>query len=80
MNPSSSQSSEDLSSVALPERLVSRVERRLEYTEFETTEAYVAFVLEETLARVERETDADPPDVDREEVHDRLESLGYLDS
>lgn len=66
--------------LALDESLVSRVERRLEYTDYDTAEEYVAFVLRETLARVEAETDDAPADVDREEVQDRLESLGYLDS
>lgn len=66
--------------VALPEPLVARVENRLEYTKYDAPADYVAFVLEETLARVEAESDDEPADVDQAEVQDRLESLGYLDS
>lgn len=66
--------------VTLPARLVSRAERRLEYTTYESVDEYVAVVLRETLARVEAETDEQPADVDSDEVQDRLESLGYLDS
>lgn len=65
--------------VAVPDRLVERVERRLPRTDFDSTEAYVAYVLEEVLAQVESETDDDYDRVDGDEVEDRLESLGYLD-
>lgn len=70
----------DTDTVELPARLTERVAERLDRTEYDAVDAYVAFVLEETLARVEAATDDDPVDVDRAEVHDRLESLGYLDS
>lgn len=65
--------------IAVPDRLVSRVERRLPRTDFEDPEEYVAYVLEEVLAQVESETDGDYEQVDGEEVEDRLKSLGYLD-
>ena len=66
--------------IELPAELVARVERRLDRTDHDTADEYVAFVLAETLARVEAATDDDPVDVDESEVRDRLESLGYLDS
>lgn len=64
--------------VALPERIVERVEARLPYTEFDDVSDYVTYVMEEVLATVEeRDTPADP--VDEDEVRRRLESLGYLE-
>lgn len=66
--------------VELPERIVDRVEDRLDRTEFDTAAEYVTFVLEEVLYRVEEETeDDDYESVDEDEVKDRLKSLGYLD-
>ena len=65
--------------VELPEHLAVRVERRLDRTTYETVEGYVAFVLAETLGRVEA-ADEEPVDVDEAEIQERLESLGYLDS
>lgn len=64
----------------LPDRLVSRVEDRLDRTDFETPEAYIGFVLEEVLREVEE--DAPTSDDDErvgEQVENRLKSLGYLD-
>ncbi|MFC7081407.1 hypothetical protein [Halorussus caseinilyticus] len=65
--------------VELPERIVSRVEKRLPRTEFDTASEYVAFAMEEVLYRVEDDTDGDEGAVDEAEVEDRLKSLGYLD-
>lgn len=65
--------------IALPERVVERVEARLPRTEWDTAGEYIAYVLEEVLYQVERETeDDDFEPVDEEEVKDRLRSLGYL--
>jgi len=64
--------------VELPSETVSRIEERVRYTEFESVESYVSFVLEQVL----RQVDADGADreeaVDQTEVEDRLRSLGYL--
>ena len=65
--------------VALPDHVVSKVEARLQRTDFDTVEEYVTFVMEETLARVEAQTDTEATTVDEEEVRTRLESLGYLE-
>jgi Arc/MetJ-type ribon-helix-helix transcriptional regulator len=67
----------DHAAVELPERVLSRIERRVEHTDFDSTSAYVTFVLEEVLASVEAD-DLDDT-VDEDEVRDRLRSLGYLD-
>ena len=68
----------DHAAVEIPERVLSRVERRVEHTDFDSTSAYVTFVLEEVLASVEADGDLDDT-VDEDEVRDRLRSLGYLD-
>jgi hypothetical protein len=80
-----SQSSEDSSDAAgaddvtLANDLIERVERRLPRTDFDSVDDYVAFVLEETLARVEADADDQPEEVDEQAVEQRLESLGYLE-
>lgn len=66
--------------VELPSDTVSRVEARLERSEFATVDDYVTFVVREVLARVEDATGAENVDtVDRREVETRLEALGYLE-
>lgn len=73
-------SQDEYSSVDLPKQLVSRVEKRLPRTEFETSSEYITFVLEEVLYQVEIDTeDDDFEPVDEQEVKNRLKSLGYLD-
>lgn len=58
---------------------MTRVEERLPRTEFDDTDAYVTYVLEEVLARVEDSSDEKPSEGDREELETRLKSLGYLE-
>ena len=71
---------ESTQSVDLPNELVTRVENRIRYTEFESTEKYIINVLEEVLYHIENETDDENRMVvDEQEVQDRLRSLGYLD-
>ena len=70
---------EDTIDIALPERIVERVEARLPRTEWDDPAEYITYVLEEVLYHVEQETqDDDFEPVDEEEVKDRLRSLGYL--
>lgn len=69
---------QDHRTIELPADLLSRADRRLPRTEFDTVEAYVTVVLEETLAHVESEPDEDFAAADEAEVKDRLKSLGYL--
>jgi hypothetical protein len=72
-------SQEEVRSLDIPERIVSRVEDRLPRTEWDTPEEYITYVMEEVLYRVEKETeDDDFEPVDEKEVEDRLKSLGYL--
>lgn len=65
-------------SVALPTRILDRVENRLPRTEFDSKSEYITYVMEEVLYQVEQETDDEITDVDESEVEDRLKSLGYL--
>lgn len=66
--------------VELPSETVSRVEARLDRSEFDTVDGYVTFVVREVLARVEDATDAENVEtVDKREVETRLEALGYLE-
>ena len=67
----------DHAAVEVPKRVLSRIERRVEHTDFDSTSAYVTFVLEEVLASVEADDLNNA--VDEDEVRDRLRSLGYLD-
>lgn len=70
---------EETTQLAMPQRIVDRVEDRLPRTEWEHPEEYITYVMEEVLYRVEKETeDDDFEPVDEDEVKDRLKSLGYL--
>ena len=71
--------------VAIPEHTARAVEARLDGTQFETVDEYVAVALELLLEQLESpeppgdqeaETEADP--VEDEAVRERLETLGYL--
>lgn len=69
---------EQTRTIELPERTVSRVEDRLPGTEFTSPDDYVAFVVAEVLHSTDPSDAA--VDVDEQQVKDRLESLGYLES
>lgn len=65
--------------VELPTDVVDRIEARVPYTEFESPEEYITYVLKEVLYHVEEENDlSDAEEVDEDQVRDRLKSLGYL--
>lgn len=70
---------EDTQGVELPQRVAERVEARVPYTEFDSVDEYVTFVVEEVLYAVEEASDEDVEPVDEAEVRSRLESLGYLE-
>lgn len=71
---------EDTRPLDIPERIVERVEARLQRTEWDTAEEYVTYVLEEVLYHVEEETDDEEFEpVDEDEIKNKLEALGYLD-
>lgn len=72
---------DDLKSIDLPESIVSRIEHRLQYTEWDSKSEYVTFVMESVLSHVEDEVgEPDFDTVDEKEVENRLEALGYLNS
>lgn len=70
--------------VQLPDRVGSKIAERVQRTEFDSVDEYVAFVMESVLRELdEQDDDADDyveyGDGEKsEELHDRLESLGYM--
>lgn len=71
--------SSDRRTVELPGEVVDRLAQRVPHTEFDDVDAYVTHVLEEVLYNVDQNQnlgDAEP--VDKQQVRERLESLGYL--
>lgn len=69
---------EETQKIDLPTEIVSQVENRLHYTNFETTEDYITYVLTEVLHHIETTSDDDNKPVDEEAVHEQLRALGYL--
>lgn len=71
--------------IQLPDRVGSKISDRIQQTEFDSVDEYVAFAMESLLRELdEQDGDVDPP-VDHandsensEELRDRLESLGYM--
>lgn len=72
------QKAENTREVRLPAPLVERVENRVSRTEFDDSGEYIAYLVEEVLAKIDDRTD-DEIDDNREELEDRLKSLGYLE-
>lgn len=71
---------EEVESLQLPADVLTRIEARVERTEFEDASAYISYVLKEVLHEAEEDGDLHTSDqVDEEQVEDRLKSLGYLD-
>lgn len=67
--------------ICLPASVLNKVDRRVQYTEFESTTEYITYVLEEVLYHVEEESNIDEKEnVDETQVRERLKSLGYLDN
>lgn len=65
--------------VELPDELLTRVEDRVQYTEFESAADYIEHVVGEVLHHVESVPEESNREVvDEDEVQERLESLGYL--
>lgn len=65
--------------VEVPREVVARIEKRVDHTEFESTSEYVTHLLLEVLDHVEEVNQVEDVDaVDKEEVTERLKSLGYL--
>lgn len=70
---------EQTRTVEIPQRVYGAVEQRLGRTDFDSVDAYVAYVLEEVLAEVEESTTGTHEEIDEAEIESRLQSLGYLD-
>jgi len=64
--------------VLLPAGLYSRIEERVNTTDFGSVEEYVTFVLEEVIKEENEEEKAFSKE-DEEEVKKRLKALGYLE-
>ena len=65
--------------ISLPKRILNRVEQRVPHTEFDSSEEYVTYVLEEVLYRVEDRSNVTADEaIDEKDVKERLKSLGYL--
>jgi len=60
--------------IELPIELIDKIGDRVDRSDFETVDEYVSYVMERILDLVENETDKEIQD----NIHDRLESLGYL--
>jgi Arc/MetJ-type ribon-helix-helix transcriptional regulator len=65
--------------VSLPEELIDRIEERIDHLEFESSEDYISYLLEEVLYHVEESNDlSESKSIDDQQIEDRLKSLGYL--
>ena len=65
--------------VNIPSEVLDHIETRLKYTEFESSERYITFVLKELLHQIEiNEKNDEFNKLDEGEVQERLKSLGYL--
>ncbi|WP_440991963.1 hypothetical protein [Haloarchaeobius baliensis] len=70
----------DSRDVRLSPSVADRIDDRLPHTEFESVDAYVDYVLTVVLDEVETDDRTTDAEVDEQQVRDRLESLGYLES
>lgn len=68
-----------MSKIQIPDELAARIERRIQYTDFDTVDEYAEYILSEVLASIEQqEAQPDSGPASSEEIEDRLRSLGYL--
>lgn len=69
-----------MTEITLPDELTAQIENRIQHTDFQTVDEYVAFVLSEVVARTDHGTaGVDESTASRAEVQNRLKSLGYLE-
>lgn len=64
--------------IVLPSELVSQVRLRIDDTQFESPDEYIAFIVEEVL-HYAGEPISDEQSIDEDMVKDRLKSLGYIE-
>lgn len=68
--------------VGIPVNLYKKIKKRVEKTEFKSTQEYITYILEEVIKQVEEEETGDDEvfsEEEEEKVKDRLRALGYLD-
>lgn len=58
--------------VMLSKKIVDKIKKRIEETEFKSVEEYIEFVLKEVLK------DEEVPKVEEEKIKERLKALGYF--
>ncbi|MFD1633369.1 hypothetical protein ACOZ4L_09260 [Haloplanus ruber] len=69
-----------MTEISLSDDLAERIEGRIDGTEFDGVDEYAEFVLGEVLARVEHDAaESQEETASREQVQNRLQSLGYLE-
>jgi hypothetical protein len=67
-------------SVELDTDTYDSIERRVSKTEFSSVDQYVEYVMDEVITAVGANETETSEEVDEDQVKDRLESLGYLDT
>lgn len=71
-----------MTSVEVDDDIYGVLEARAEEKDFDTTEEYVAYLLEQVVEKIKREKEQQESSYSEEEeekVKDRLRGLGYLD-
>ncbi len=69
---------EEYGTVKIPKDVISKIEKRIQGTEFKSVDEYTSFVLEEVI-RDEEEPAEVFSEEDEKKVKERLRALGYLD-
>lgn len=67
----------DSTSIQIPAALHAKIRSRMDRTDFETTQEYVLFVLEEVVRDGSPTPEGAESSVDDEKLQRRLEDLGY---
>ncbi len=66
--------------IELNKKIADRLQKRVdESDEFKNIEAYVNYILEQVVAKLDSTKDEKHSEEDEEKVKERLRSLGYLD-
>lgn len=69
---------EEYGEIRIPKQLISKIQERIQDTEFESVDEYATFVLEEVV-KEDEEVEEVFSEEDEEKVKQRLRALGYLD-
>jgi hypothetical protein len=69
-----------MTEITISDDLADRIDTQIQHTDFRDADEFAEFVLAEVVARLEHDAGAvSEATAPREEVEDRLQSLGYLD-